>query len=105
VTGAVASLLVQLSWLVAAAALVAGAGAFLTTRSLLPSLGLFLDFLLAAGLLRLATAGTWQAIAAAAVIVAIRKLAVLGLRSTGGFHPGGPPTGGGAPVRPAGQRS
>ena len=104
-TEAVSSLLVQLSWLVAAAALVAGVGAVLTTRSLLPSIGLFLDFLLAAGLLRLATAGTWQAIAAAAAIVAIRKLAVLGLRSTGGFHPEGPPTGGGAPVHPVGQRS
>jgi hypothetical protein len=79
VTESISATLLQLSWLVAAAALVAGVGAVVSTGRLLPAVGVFLDLLLAAGLLRLATAGTWQAIAGAAAIVAIRKLAVLGL--------------------------
>ncbi|GAB3445585.1 hypothetical protein GCM10027517_26760 [Phycicoccus ginsengisoli] len=82
-TPVVSGVLLHLSWLVASAGLVAGLAAVCVTRRLLPSLGVFLDLLLAAGLLRLATAGSWQAIAGAAAIVAIRKLAVLGLRSSG----------------------
>ena len=86
-TPVVSGVLLHLSWVVAAAGLVAGLAAMGATRRLLPSLGVFLDLLLAAGLLRLATAGTWQGIAGAAAIIAIRRLAVLGLRTTAGRAP------------------
>ncbi len=42
-------------------------------------IGVLLDFLLAAGLLRLAAAPTPRALASAALIVVIRKLATFGL--------------------------
>lgn len=42
------------------------------------ALAVLLDFLLAAGLLRLSQAQTWAAIATAALTVVIRKLAVAG---------------------------
>ncbi|WP_051751927.1 hypothetical protein [Streptosporangium amethystogenes] len=43
------------------------------------ALAVLLDFLLAAGLLRLSQAQTWTAIATAALTVVIRKLAATGL--------------------------
>ena len=62
------------SWLVAGAAVVLAVAAVAATRMLRPGLAVGLDFLMAAGLLRLASAETWTAIASAAVILAVRKL-------------------------------
>lgn len=70
------------STVVAGTALLLGSltGAFCAS----PRAGLrvFLDLLLAAGLLRLATADTWTAIATVAAVVAIRKVVVGQLRTT-----------------------
>ncbi|MEU3164499.1 hypothetical protein [Streptosporangium sp. NPDC006930] len=54
------------------------------------ALGVLLDFLLAAGLLRLSQAQTWAAIITAALTVLIRKLAAAGFsaRPTGRRPPG-----------------
>ena len=65
--------------LVGAGALLLGGLILLSTRSVRTALPVFLDLLVAAGLLRLATADTWQAIAGAAAVVAIRKLAATAL--------------------------
>lgn len=62
--------------LIAAAGLLLGALALLSARRLRPALGILLDLLLAAGLLRLAFLDTWTAIAGAATLVAVRKLVV-----------------------------
>ena len=59
----------------------AGASVALTTGRLLGGVQMLLDFLLAAGLLRLALVDTWAAIGSVAVVVALRKLLVTGLRS------------------------
>jgi len=53
------------------------------TRSLRQALPVLLEFLMAAGLLRLSSAATWRALATAAVIVVLRKLVV-----TYGIGPG-----------------
>ncbi len=68
-----------LSSMVVLAAVVTGLLTCLVTRSFTPGVPLFLDFLLAAGLLRLTAEQTWQALATTAAIVVIRKVAVLGL--------------------------
>lgn len=73
------SVLEAAATLVGAAALLFGGLALLITRSVRAALPVFLDLLLAAGLLRLAMADTWQAIASAAFVVGIRKLVVMGL--------------------------
>lgn len=65
---------------VAAAALVAGVVALSVTRRPPLAIAVFLDLLLAAGLLRLAGDPGWQALATAASIVAIRRLVGAGLR-------------------------
>lgn len=66
---------------VAAAALVAGALALVRTGR--PALGLsvFLDLLLAAGLLRLVGDPGWRTISTAASIVVLRRLIGVGLRA------------------------
>ncbi len=56
-----------------------GALAFAVTWRLRTGLGVLLDLLLAAGLLRLAAQPTWTGIATAAAIVAVRKLVGFGL--------------------------
>ncbi|WP_342762351.1 DUF1622 domain-containing protein [Kineococcus xinjiangensis] len=56
-------------------------GALLSTRRPALALGIGLDLLLAAGLLRLATAPSWRQIAATAAIVALRHLIGRGLRA------------------------
>lgn len=61
--------------LVAAAVVLAAAG------RLLPALAVLLDFLTAAGLLRLAGDPSWSTIAAAAAVITVRKLVVAGLRA------------------------
>jgi hypothetical protein len=76
--------------LLAAAAVTLGALALASTRDLSAALGVLLDLLLAAGLLRLAALDTWTAIASAAALVAIRKLVVLALRSDS-RRPAAPP--------------
>lgn len=53
--------------------------AWLRTRSLRSPLGLTLDLWVAAGLLRLSQEASWQRIAAAAIVIAVRKLVVHGL--------------------------
>ncbi|WP_200941786.1 hypothetical protein [Angustibacter sp. Root456] len=71
----------------AAALVLAAAGVLLAaltlaaTRRPRPALGVLLDLLLGAGLLRLTFLDTWTAIAGAAALVAIRKLVVLALTS------------------------
>ncbi len=65
--------------LVVAAALVLSALALVVTRRVGVALPILLDLLLAAGLLRLSATGSWQAIASAAAIVVVRKLATLGI--------------------------
>jgi hypothetical protein len=66
---------------VSALALVAGAVALAATRRPALALGVFLDLLLAAGLLRLAAEPTWTALATAAAVVGLRRLIGVGLRA------------------------
>ncbi|MGY2002507.1 hypothetical protein [Blastococcus sp. SYSU DS1024] len=61
-------------------ALLSGALALAVTRQPAPALGIALDHLVAAGLLRLVGEPSWQAIMTAAVVIAIRHLAGYGLR-------------------------
>jgi hypothetical protein len=61
------------------AALVFAAATLAATRSMRSALPVLLDLLLAAGLLKLAVANSWQAIGSAALVVLIRKIAVAGL--------------------------
>lgn len=67
--------------MIAVAGVLVGACLLAVTRDLRTALPVTLDLLMAAGLLRLTAAGTWQAIATAAAIVAVRKLVVLELAS------------------------
>jgi hypothetical protein len=60
--------------LVSTSGVVLAGWAWLLTRSSRPALPVLLDFLLAAGLLRLAVDQGWAAIAAAAAVVVIRRL-------------------------------
>ncbi len=68
-----AALAVTVLGLLSAAAVLARA------REVRLPIGVLLDFLLAAGLLRLAAAPTLRALASAALIVVIRKLVTFGL--------------------------
>ncbi|MEU4537863.1 hypothetical protein AB0G15_23715 [Streptosporangium sp. NPDC023825] len=61
------------------------------------ALAVLLDFLLAAGLLRLSQAQTWAAIITAALTVVVRKLAVAGFSQ----HPAGRSPPGRRPAVPA----
>ncbi|MFD1829924.1 hypothetical protein ACFSJS_09630 [Streptomyces desertarenae] len=73
---------VQLAALaVTAFGLVAAAVVLAVERRLMPALAVLLDFLIAAGLLRLAAEPAWDAIAAAAAVIAVRKLVTAGLRA------------------------
>lgn len=60
------------------AALAVGAA----TRQLGAAAPVLLDLLLASGLLRLAAGGSWRALATAAAIVAVRRLAGSGVRAS-----------------------
>ncbi|MGY1858476.1 hypothetical protein [Modestobacter sp. SYSU DS0290] len=66
--------------LLSALALVAGALTLAAGRRPALALGVLLDLLLAAGLLRLAGDPDWQSTATAAAIIALRHLAGAGLR-------------------------
>ena len=68
---------------VAAAALVAGALTLAGTRRPALALHVFLDLLLAAGLLRLVGDPDWRTIMTAAAIVVLRRLIGVGLRAGG----------------------
>ncbi|MGN6250917.1 MAG: hypothetical protein ACTHNS_03785 [Marmoricola sp.] len=59
---------------ITAVAVVVAVLLWLRFRSWSPTIPVFLELLLAAGLLRLGAADTWRAIAGAAAIVAIRTL-------------------------------
>ena len=74
-----------LAWLVGVAGLLLGCLVLLATGRPRPALGILLDLLLAAGLLRLSTLGTWSAIISAAALVVIRKVVVLALDNTRGL--------------------
>ncbi len=65
--------------LVVLAGLVLAALALAATRSPWAAMPMLLDFLLAAGLLRLSASGSWHAITTAPEIVVIRKVAGLGI--------------------------
>ncbi|SNS76445.1 Protein of unknown function [Geodermatophilus saharensis] len=64
-------------------ALVAGAVTLASTRRPALALGVFLDLLLAAGLLRLAAEPTWTSLGTAAAVVLLRRLIGVGLRAGG----------------------
>ncbi len=68
---------------ISAGALVAGVLALAVTRRPALALGVFLDLLLAAGLLRLAGDPSWESVATAAAIADLRHLIGLGLRIGG----------------------
>ncbi|MDN3293997.1 DUF1622 domain-containing protein [Streptomyces ficellus] len=77
------------AWLHTAAMLATAAGvlsacaAYLATRQVRLSLGVLLDFLTAAGLIRLADEPSWSSIATAAAVIGLRKLIATRL----GRHP------------------
>jgi hypothetical protein len=72
------------------AALVCGALALVATRRPALALGVLLDLLLAAGLLRLTGVPGWSALTTAASIVALRRLVGFGLRTGGRTWSGAP---------------
>lgn len=75
------AVLLGLSTTLGGLAVVLGALTLASTRHLRTALAVTLELLLAAGLLRLATAEAWSAIGAAAGLVAVRMVAATGLRS------------------------
>jgi hypothetical protein len=66
--------------LLVAAALFLALGVLGTTRSVPAALGVLLDLLLAAGLLHLLVVDSWPAIGSVALVVLVRKLAMVGIR-------------------------
>lgn len=66
------------------AALVLGALALVRTRQIGVALPVFLDLLLAVGLLHLGTSGSWQTISGAAVLIVVRKLATYSIARAAG---------------------
>ena len=59
--------------------LLSGGAALLRARDLRLAVRVVLQFLLAAGLLRLAADPTWRALLGAAVVIVLRRLLVVGL--------------------------
>ena len=78
--------------LVTGAALVSAAIALAATRRPALALGILLDLLVAAGLLRLVGDPGWTALASAAVIIALRHLVGSGLRLAAASWRAGPPS-------------
>ena len=72
-----------LAMVVTVLALVAGTVTLVSTRRPALALGVLLEMLLAAGLLRLAAEPTWTALGTAAAIVLLRRLIGAGLRAGG----------------------
>ncbi|SEK64959.1 Protein of unknown function [Blastococcus sp. DSM 46786] len=69
-----------MSQVVAAIALVSGGLALAVTRRPALALGILLDLLVAAGLLRLVGDPGWRTVATVAIVIAIRHLVTYGLR-------------------------
>jgi len=67
--------------LVAAAAIAAAAVVLVRTRSLRQALPVLLEFLTAAGLLRLAAAPTWAGLAVTVAVIVLRRLVNAGVRT------------------------
>ncbi|MET9931912.1 MULTISPECIES: DUF1622 domain-containing protein [unclassified Streptomyces] len=65
--------------LLSACGLVAGAAAYRISHDLRSALAVLLDFLTAAGLVRLAGDPSWNSILLAAAVIALRRLLNLGL--------------------------
>lgn len=74
----VAELVRTAATLVAAMGLAAAFAALLSGGGPRTAMAVLLDFLVAAGLLRLSLAGAWTAIAVAALTIVIRKVVVAG---------------------------
>ena len=72
-----------LALLATAAALLAGLVALVATRRPAVALAVFLDLLVAAGLLRLVGQPSWPALATAATVILLRRLIGFGLRAGG----------------------
>ena len=96
-TSALAAVPVVAAQLVTGAALVSAAIALAATRRPAPALGVLLDLLVAAGLLRLVGDPGWTALASAAVIIALRHLVGSGLRQAAASWRAGPPSTGRRP--------
>lgn len=75
------------------AGLVSGGLALALTRQLLPAMGVAVDFWVAAGLLRLSLPLRWDALLAAAAVVAVRQVVGLALRHRPDPPPQRPPPG------------
>ena len=71
--------LAPLYWAIAGGGIVLGALALIALRRPPLALHVVLDFLLAAGLLRLSADATWQSLAVIAVVVLVRRVVTLGL--------------------------
>jgi hypothetical protein len=69
---------------VSAAGLLCGLLALVRTRDVWCAVRVLLDLLLAAGLLRLTSASGWPQLAAAAALVALRRLLTIALREAPG---------------------
>lgn len=68
--------------LVSAAAVVVFLLAYAVTRSIRTALPLLLEFLMAAGLIRLARDPSWDSILLTVAIIAVRKMAAFGIAET-----------------------
>ena len=86
-TGWPAGLLTGAALAMTAAGLVAAAVTAAAARRPLLGVKVLLDFLLAAGLLRLTGDPAWTTVATAAAVVAVRRLVGLGLRAGAGGTP------------------
>ncbi|MCV7278573.1 hypothetical protein H7J88_02790 [Mycolicibacterium flavescens] len=78
----------DLSWVIAAAGIALAALTLVVMRRPQLALHVLLDFLLAAGLLRLSADASWRSIAVTAIVVAVRHLVTRGLTPS---IPGGVP--------------
>lgn len=74
------TLLQQIVLTLSLTGILVGVAVTLRTRRLAEGVGLLLDFLLAAGLLRLLILDTWAAIGAVAAVVALRRLLAVGIQ-------------------------
>jgi hypothetical protein len=76
----------HLSWLIAGVGIVLGGLTLAIFRRPPMALHLLLDFLLAAGLLRLSTDASWQVLAITATVVVVRRLVTVGLTHPAARH-------------------
>ncbi|OAN37514.1 hypothetical protein [Mycolicibacterium iranicum] len=68
------SVVISVSWVIAAAAIALGVAAVTVFRQPLLALRVMLELLTAAGLLRLSVEATWVALAGVAMLIAVRKM-------------------------------